>query len=32
MTEMTTLTILRGALALIVKPDGWTQGAGATRR
>ena len=26
---MTTLTILRGALALIVKPDGWTQGAGA---
>ena len=26
---MTTLTILRGALALIVNPDGWTQGAGA---
>ena len=26
---MTTLTILRGALALIVMPDGWTQGAGA---
>ena len=26
---MTTLTILRGALALIVQPAGWTHGAGA---
>ena len=26
MTEMTTLSILRGALALIVEPEGWTQG------
>ena len=29
MAERTTLTILVGALALIVDPEGWTQGAGA---
>ena len=29
MAERTTLTILVGALALIVEPEGWTQGAGA---